>query len=179
MAQSAWGSVYGTWSGNGVPDVHRASFRRAMTRIGVMYGAATAASVHVAMFLVNAVPRGIVGGVTAFFWQVVTLVPLTIVHVLAGLVLGWLVNKICVAFSVALRGVDRGVNAALCGALGAAAFAVPAAVLAAPSLLLEADPRFVVAIQVLIPLVAAIGGGVLGVVTALRVRAYLEMRGAM
>lgn len=179
VAESAWGSVYGARNGKGAPDAQRASFRRAMTRLGIAYGAATAASVHVVMFAVNASPRGVVGGVTAFFWQVVTLVPLTLVHVLAGLLLGLVVNKVCVALSVALRSGGAGITAAVCGVLGAAAFAVPAVLLAAPSMLLEADPRFLDLIRALITLVAALGGGMLGAATAMRARAYLAQRGAV
>jgi hypothetical protein len=158
------------------PNILRAWHRRAVTRSGIAGGAAAAAAMHVAMFVVNALPRGVVGGVTAFFWQIVTIVPLTLMHVVAGMALGYVVSALLSSLALALRGRGGVFVNVLFGALGAAPFAAAAAWFAAPSLLLEADPRFIDAIHVLVIVVPALVGGAVGVRALQLARAYLAAR---
>ena len=175
--QLIFGSSVRSSGRSNVPDVYRASFRRMMTRTGIAVGAATAASMHLMTFLVNALPRGVLGGLTALFWQIVTMVPLTMVYVLGGMLLGLLMNQVSMGIAVVLYRRAPMLAEVLCAALGLAIFAFSVGSLAMPSLLAEADPRYMTMSAVLALLTAAIGGGMLGLITVRRVRAYLTERG--
>ena len=147
-----------------------------MTRTAIAGGAAIAASMHVATFVVNAYPRGVLGSMTAFFWQVVTMVPLTAVYVLVGVVLALLTNSLLMVIATGLYGRGRVIIDVLSAAIGLAVFGVVAGIFAAPLLLLEADPRVAGVTAVLAPLVPAIGGALFGLNRSRRVSKYLADR---
>ncbi len=176
VVENAWQFVYGSDRRSGVPDVYRASFRRMMTRTAIAGGAAIAASMHLATFVVNAYPRGVLGSMTAFFWQVVTMVPLTAVYVLAGSGLGLIANSLLMAIATGLHGRRRVIIDVLSAAIGLAVFGVIAGVFATPMLLMEADPRSVGVTMVLAPLVSAIGGALFGMNRSWRMHQYFSDR---
>lgn len=162
-------------------DSHRASFRRKALRLGFLGGATVAIVMHLLTILFIALPRGIVGGVTAFFWSLVTAAPSIALDVLGAGVLGFvLAFALLAAGALIYGGLRRArpettgliitVDAVITGALVFGLVAYIAQVQNPLTALEQGGAAFIVS---LVPL---LGGAVLGAVIAKRTHAYFVER---
>lgn len=180
-APSAWNTLFGSDTRSSMFDSHRASFRRKALRLGFLGGATVAIVMHLLTILFIALPRGIVGGVTAFFWSLVTAAPSIALDVLGAGVLGFvLAFALLAAGALIYGGLRRArpettgliitVDAVITGALVFGLVAYIAQVQNPLTALEQGGAAFIVS---LVPL---LGGAVLGAVIAKRTHAYFVER---
>lgn len=180
-APSAWNTLFGSDTRSSMFDSHRASFRRKALRLGLLGGATVAITMHLLTILFIALPRGIVGGVTAFFWSLVTAAPSIALDVVGAGMLGFVLAFAQLAVAALLyNGMRRAkpeftrmvmtIDAAITGALIFAGVAYVAQIQDPFAAAGQGVAAFVVS---LVPL---LGGAVLGTLIARRTHAYFVER---
>jgi hypothetical protein len=182
---ASWNAVFGASArANPLGDMYRASFRRKIPRTGFWLGALTAFVTHSIPMLVLSVPRGVIGGMTAYLWILVTLAPVIAVHVLVAALFGLALSLALLVTGTLLMPVlirmlqTTGARAALMtllGLLGFAAVTMFYAQLVGQNPLIATNGGVFGWLSAIAP---ALGGAALGVTVARRTAAYLVNRAA-
>jgi hypothetical protein len=179
--QSAWNLLFGADAQSSLSDSHRASFRRKSLRLGIVGGATVVLVMHLLAILFIALPRGIVGGITAFFWSLVMTAPSIALDMIGAGMLGFVLALALLAVGAFIHGATRrmapGVSRAImladAGITGALVFGVVAYVAQIQNPLTaitQGGAAFMVS------LAPVCGGAVLGVLIAHRAHAYFVER---
>jgi hypothetical protein len=179
--QSAWNLLFGPDAQSYPSDSHRASFRRKSLRLGIAGGATIVLVMHVLAILFIALPRGIVGGITAFFWSLVMTAPSIALDVIGAGMLGFVLALASLAVGALIHGATRrmapGLSRAImladAGATGALVFGVVAYMAQIQNPLTAVSQGAAAFVVSLVPL---FGGAVLGVLLAQRAHAYFVER---